>query len=169
MSWKSTIAKEQRVKNAIRETSKEQSWVTLQKELLDMHAGRQSRTLFSSKAFLKATKISAAALQDSAFRSRAVEILITARVHTNLLNRYIDRLTDYLKSTYATELKEFPTINQRDSAVRSALEPMYEQSVAADNVIEVAELIIADIDQASWGMSKALSALDVLVNKGKEL
>ena len=169
MSWKSTILRDSKVKTALRLAAKEKSWAEQTAELLSMHSGRQSRSLFTSKDFLKPTKISGAAMQDSAFRSRAVEILMEASVQSNILVRYIERLSDYIRTEYVSELKAFSTVSQRDGAVKSLLEVMYEQDTAIDNVMETARFIIDDIDKTSWSLSRAMDAISVVQSKGHEL
>ena len=168
-SWKSQILKDPKIKTALRLAAKEKSWGEKSSELLAMHSGRKSRTLFNSRNFLKATKISEAAIQDSAYRSRSVEIMLGAMEQQKILERYILRLSDYIQAEYQADLAQFKTVAQRDSAVRSLLEVMHEQLTAVENVIEKSEAVCEDIDKMAWSLSRAMDAIAHIQDKGREL
>lgn len=132
-------------------------------EIEGLHATRMTRHLVPKK-LLAASKvmITEVSLQSSAFRSRIVEIRMVCFKAKRLLDKHLKAATNYLTSKYAPLLRvEFSTISAKDKAVSYVLEDFYQLREDLQTVIEIADMVITDIDQSGWRVRDTIAALEI--------
>lgn len=133
-------------------------------ELDRMHATRKVRLLKTKDVIHNAqTKIVSALVQNQAYRSRCVEIkMICFRTQQNLEQHY-GSLFDYLKVQYKSDLGVYRTVSERDSAISTLLGDSTYITNQLDVVVQICDLIIADIDQATWSLKNMTDVLKIAV------
>lgn len=136
-------------------------------EIRTLHAGRKVRTL-KAKIVVRnfSNKFMDAALQNSAYRSRIVEIKMIMLDRKHELEEYLEALKKDLKVRYSEDLAEtYRTINERDNAVAVVLSDAMSIIRNVDNACKYADLVIEDIDQSGWTMKHLMSAVELQVGK----
>lgn len=124
----------------------------LQKELLTIHKIRESRVLNSSNAkFLM--QLQSAATVDQGHRSRIAEIRMEALRAKLSLEKAMKRMREYMLMHYAAELKYFGTKDERITAINRAMSNLVSFCDDAECLIEMSDVVLTDIDKASWTFS----------------
>jgi len=131
-------------------------------ELESMHAVRKVRFLNLASTHDAQTMLVEAAEQNCANRSRAVEILMQIQRVNSQLDIFMEAMNDYLSSTYSPLLlSEYRTKGERQQAVNSMLAVFVKKQREGESVKEIAELLVADIDAASWTLTRLVSILEL--------
>jgi hypothetical protein len=136
-------------------------------EIRDMHLTRSTRTLKPKEVLIKfQSRFMGAALQNSAFRSRAVEIKMQCYYSLSELDKYLSILKKYLKSQYPLELKsKFTTQADRDSFIDRILEKAIVQKKDLESVIGYCDIFISDIDAAGWSLKSIIDVMNMTNDK----
>jgi len=133
------------------------------KEIESLHLTRNMRTL-TVKTLLSSFQHSAIdiTLQNSAFRSRVVEIKMKFFKLNRALERHLAKMRNYLASRYASQLKtEFSTMESRKKALDYLLEDFNSISNNFTVVVELADFVIDDIDKAGWSVKAIIEAMAI--------
>ncbi len=98
-------------------------------------------------------------LQTQAFRSRVVEIKMETFKVRGLLKSHIEALSARL-STNAS-IKEYTTVSARKMATNEILSPAIKTLDKMTNLIDYADLVIADLDKSAWALKNILDAMQL--------
>ncbi len=129
-------------------------------ELTGLHRSRKVRILNPTDPEFVA-KVVESVLNDQAIRSRTTEILIRCvRAHA-LLSHSVEGLKYHLLTTYADSLKTYRTKDERAQIVNSTLRTFEKFLSDVLTLKESAQLVVNDIDKASWSLKSVLSALEL--------
>ena len=135
-------------------------------EIQDLHKQLEIRRL-TAKSLRRGQqkKLLEANLQNQSYRSRIIELLVQSRqFHANLEREY--KLTrDYLLQRYPDQFAEYRTKEERMRSLDTLFEPVVDLLGQYTNLHATAELIIDDLDKASWSIK---STLDILNLGGKK-
>ena len=125
------------------------------KEMEQLHASRKFRTFTSTDVISNFQKrMIVATLENSAHRSRIVEIKVMCFKVNRLLKEHIKITYTYISTKYQSDLKiAFSTAKAREDAINSILEEFIKLSEKLNTAIEIAEFIIKDIDQSYFSMT----------------
>lgn len=129
----------------------------LYEEIKTLHSGRTMRGLKSS---VSPKKIIGATLQDQSYRSRLVEInLLMTREYAALKAAY-DATKDHLNSKFGKDIG-VRSIADRDAYWRSKLSKAVMRIDKLANMIELAEMVIEDIDKAGYAAKNIIAAFEI--------
>jgi hypothetical protein len=125
------------------------------KELENMQASRKFRTFTATEIISNVQKrLIEASVENSAQRSRCVEIKLKCFKLYRVLKKYIETSKIYLLTKYQNDLKiAYSTIKSREDAVNSVLETYIKVIDKLETVIQLADMVIDDIDQSHWSLS----------------
>lgn len=132
----------------------------LKSEIQTAHMGRPVRTLKPQGEFAMAIIDALAA--DQAVRSRLAEISIQAYRAEKSLQTALDALRNYLIVKYDAKLKIFRTKEERLRVINVVLDSYagyFDDVVTIQNMCQI---IIKDIDQASWTLKSTIEAMKML-------
>lgn len=133
-------------------------------EVRTMHETRRVRNL-KTKTSNFVDDIIKANLQDVSFRSRLVEIMMTARSSQRKLEQALDPMVEYVMVEYAPQLKTVRTKDERKQYIRTALAKFYKHIAKAEALYEIAEMVVFDIDKAAYGLKLTVDALKISSQK----
>lgn len=133
------------------------------KELMTMHAARMTRVLTAGDVLMvEQRRFIEATLQNSAYRSRTVELQVNAYKIAAQLEDLLHTLRAYVRSNYTAELRsQGSTQADRHSFVDSLF--AYEVSLKKkfENVSETADILLADFDAAGWSGRRIIEILSL--------
>lgn len=141
-------------------------------ELETMHKSRKSRDMHLKTPDVH--KLIDASLQASSFRSRCVEIMVTVQKANRLLHAATERIELHTSTTYRDYIPG-KSIADRKAYIRNLFQVAHYKMADYERIIEMARLMIEDIDQFSWTAKHTLDALNIiyqrenLVGSGKNL
>lgn len=105
-------------------------------------------------------------LKAQAYRSRLSEICVQSSRITAKINIACEKLRDYINVTYSEEIKVIGrTKEERNVVVNSLLHQAAEFTSGLESAVEMAEIVIADIDKQHYSLKLTLDALNLHVNK----
>jgi hypothetical protein len=133
---------------------------SLMDELKLAHSQRSVRTLNPTDPRFVDNVIEAN-LKDQAVRSRTTEIIIRCvRAHTLLANS-VESLKYHLLISYSNDLKSFRTVAERAQIVNMTLKRF--DTFLTDVMVlkDSAQLVVNDIDKASWALKSVLQAMEL--------
>ncbi|QJT71045.1 hypothetical protein GR11A_00007 [Vibrio phage vB_VcorM_GR11A] len=140
----------------------------LLEEVTRLHTSRKSR-LLNVKGTISSAKITKAALQDTAFRSRVVEIRSQVRQQLNALDSGFGIVHNALLGRYAGSLlKPYNTKAEKESVIASLKEMQRAQKLIDDfsSLVELCEDVIEDIDKSAWALKLAMQGLEIASRDG---
>jgi hypothetical protein len=141
------------------------------RELETLHATRKFRS-YELKAVLQSAQrlLMDASLQNSAYRSRAVEIKMTCFKVDALLEEHLKSATSYLLTKFADILRqEHTTIKGREDAVRYVLEDFHSLRHRLRTVMTMADLLISDLDSTAWSIKGTVDVMQMAFQKERNI
>lgn len=146
-----------KVKRILRAVDSHMDLDALHKEIENLHGTRDSRTLGLRGKF-SAKRVINAHLRDQSYRSRIVEIVVTVTKDYNHLWMANDNAIAYFLSRYDSQI---PGRSREVKRARIAHHfiSVQRKLTEMETLKEVAELVIKDIDTASWAARNALQGL----------
>lgn len=141
-------------------------------ELKRLHATRSSRTLTYKEIVKDRQKqLITANADNSATRSRMVEVKVECTEMTSALEEHLKSLVKHLKARYASQLKAsgFKTIQAQDDAAKNMLTDAYATLRSIERVIKICDILIDDIDQSAFSLSLHKNVLEISTRKEKNL
>lgn len=131
-------------------------------ELDRMHKTRTIRLISKKDVLHNAqNKLIDASIQNQAYRSRCVEIkMICYRAESNIV-QHKDLLINYLKATYKKALSVYRTNSERDNVIGLVLNDSLYMIQQLQLVQELSDMIIDDIDKASWSLKTLIEVLKI--------
>lgn len=105
-------------------------------------------------------------LKAQAYRSRLSEICVQCNRISSLVNLACEKIKDYINVTYSKEISSIGrTKEERGTVISSLMHTALEFISGLNSVIEMAEIIIADIDKQHYSLKLTIDALNLHVNK----
>jgi hypothetical protein len=133
----------------------------LMNEIEDIHLMRRFRNIRTDE-FLKSSqrKVIDWELENKSLRSRVVTIKLRALKAKRLLDEHLKVSTNYILTAYSDNLKQiFTTISARKEAVSLLLEPFSRLQFKLETVLQLADILIADLDAGHWSANIVIEAL----------
>lgn len=136
------------------------------KDLETMHKTRLLRSVGLDNKVPTGKLLSKAAMQDQSYRSRCVEIVFQLLVRKNNLQRATTAIQKHILANYEEELKSMgSSVRNRQALVSLAVDSSSAKLQDMDSVIQMADLIIADIDKGSFAIKHAVDSLQVATRR----
>lgn len=134
-------------------------------EVRTLHKTRSMR-MIRAMSQTSAIQLGDAVGREIAVRARCVEICMDVIVLRNTVNKSISNLKKYLEATYPKTLKGMgvTTVTARRNLLDALVQPYVERTVTMETLLEIADLVIADVDQAGYG-TKHLTELIAVATK----
>ena len=131
-------------------------------EVRDLHHDLTVRKL-TAKSLRRGQqeKLLAANLQNQAYRSRILEILIQVRQHYNNLEQEYNLTRDYLLQEYPKQFAEYRTKEERMRALATLFEPVVILMKKYGNLQGDIQLILDDLDKMAWTIKTTLDILNL--------
>lgn len=133
---------------------------TLAEEISSTHATRLTRRLNALDSKL-VEKVINANIHDQSVRSRLAEIIITLVRSKSTLSDALESLRHYFLTSYQFELRQFRTKEERAMILNMALRTFDSYLTRVELVKVSAELIVSDIDKASWALRSIIDAMKI--------
>lgn len=145
----------------------DESFDTFLDEIQKMHKGRAIRILGLDSSHPSGKKLAKAAMVDQAYRSRCVEIVMTITRNKNNLKYAIDTIKKHIEANYRSDLINLGIrgVTDRKQAVASLLAIATRKLSDMDTIIEIADMVIRDIDQATWSIKHAVDSLQIATKR----
>lgn len=132
----------------------------LKEEIETIHSARSVRFLNQhDPRFIE--KIIDASLDDTAKRSRLVEITVQCFKSGNSMNEALDKMRRYLISTYADDIYFARTKEERSNIVDMVLAPLARFVAHTQAISKMADQVIADIDKAGYSLKLIVEAYKI--------
>lgn len=136
-------------------------------ELMQLHRTRGVRVL-GLRAMPTGKKIADAALRDQAVRSRCVEISMSVIHQRNFLVSSIETISAYLIANF--DLSSIArSVTDRKAVVSSLVSDAQKKIDDMNSTIELANLVINDVDKASWALKSTVEALSIATARERTL
>lgn len=124
------------------------------KEIMNLH--RKIPSLSTS-----GRQLAEANVRVSTDRSRIVQIKVSCLAEMLELRGALDDLTLYLGEKYTSFLSQYRNKGSRDAVVANALAPLSRRIRPLKNVVDVADVVLADYDKKSFGVRDNCAALQL--------
>jgi hypothetical protein len=132
------------------------------KEIENMHLTRSSRRMTIKRVLKNAQKqILTVSAQDSAYRSRCVEIKMSCLKRIFQLEEQSNALRRYLALTYIDNLNEFSTEKFRNMAIDDVMKIPNRRIKKLEEIKVLADLVIEDIDATGWTIKRIIESLSL--------
>jgi hypothetical protein len=133
-------------------------------EVIKLHKARGVRLLSSKSG---ARKLSEAGLQDQSYRSRCIEIILLITRNRNYLASVLFGIQRYIESEYQSQLSKMGIRTKTGQrALINLLTQRAQESVDhLDSLLEMVNLVVEDLDKASWAVKNALAALEITTKR----
>lgn len=137
-------------------------------EIQTLHRTRSTRVLGAQSA-PSGKKIADAAMRDQSTRSRCVEISMEVVRQRNHLAIVMNTVQSYILTEYGRLLYElgFTAVKTKEEAVLSLFGAGTRKIQELDTITEIANMVINDVDQASWAIKSTVTALEVATAREK--
>jgi sRNA-binding regulator protein Hfq len=135
-------------------------------EAVRLHSGRRSRNLYGTTPGPE--KIIEAALQDSSYRSRMVEIRVKLVRYRDRLDVAIDATRQYLALNYPDMVKGLRTKAERGSVFDTYLRNGVRLHEELKSVISQLDDLVKDIDQTAYVYKTAVECLELLLHRNND-
>jgi hypothetical protein len=133
-------------------------------EILALHQSRSIRTLIKfceDREAKLVDEVIRANLIDQGQRSRLTEILIHCTRASVALSEALKVFKQYCLVRYDPYLKTIKTKGEREGFLDTCLDSMYTYISDAELVINLARLVLADIDQGGFALKRMIDALSL--------
>lgn len=137
-------------------------------EIQTLHRTRSTRILGAQSA-PSGKKIADAAMRDQSTRSRCVEICMEVVRQRNHLAIVMNTVQSYILTEYGKLLYDlgFRSNKAKEEAVLSLFGAGRRKTEELDTIVEIANMVINDVDQASWAIKSTVAALEVATAREK--
>lgn len=135
-----------------------------------LHSTRSLRVL-GAQAAPSGAKIADAALRDQSTRSRCVEICMIVARERNHLAATMNTIQSYLEAEYGSLLSQHGarSMTEKRGLIESLFGPAQRKLERLDTIPEIAEMVIKDVDQASWMLKTLVTALEIATAREKSI
>ena len=134
--------------------------VQYHKDLDLYHKSRPIRNLNPTSGKI-IDQIVRASVDDQAFRSRIVAIMMECVRSSTTLQNAIDAYRDYVLVHYAEELKSLRTKEERMMVIKIATASFSKYVSKVQTLRDCCDLVVKDIDQAAWSLKLTVQTLEI--------
>ncbi len=134
------------------------------KEVERMHQSRGSRRLML-KNHVTADNLINVHLEEMSYRSSLVELNVNASKLHRKLTIALDAASSHIAANYSSYLREavgVKTKTDQTTFIEALLSDGWEYHARLDYVMDVCKQVIADIDQAAWGMKNLVELMRIV-------
>ena len=163
MDFKSILKSDdnyRRFRRIVKSLSEQVNVEKLHSEILRLHAGRKSRTLYLKRPSVDT--VNEANLQDSSYRSRLAEIYVEVDYNLGLLNEAIDKIRKHFIHEFKDSMEGLRTKGERmsfaDKYISSGLALMHQLK----RLLATTDVIIKDIDQTGYSFKNTIKSMEIL-------
>jgi hypothetical protein len=138
----------------------------LMDEIKTMHKTRSVRML-GAMTQSSAKKVGDAASQEIAVRSRCIEISLDAVILRNAINGSVGTLKKHIEASYPKTLRGMgiTTVTARRNLLDALTDRYLDKYDTLMTLIEVADLVVADIDQAGYAIKHITEAVGIATKR----
>lgn len=140
------------------ETAKIIDLDNIQSEIETLHSGRKMRNMTLRRTSVN--RLISASYQEAATRSRLVELVVTITRNYNMLELAYQAATESLISKFYKELPG-STKASKSAFVNDVMSELKIRLTEFKSVIEIANLIIADIDKCGFSLKHVVDLLQI--------
>ena len=151
-------------KRILKTTQQRLDYEIILSEAQSLHQSRVVRGLYGKKAYSPKNILDAAA-QEMANRSRLVELRVRIASELSILEQALMIAKKYVATEYADELNEFRTSDQRKGFVDRVFRVAVEYLAEGQQIIDTLDLLVTDIDKASYHISTMRDVLSLLAER----
>ena len=151
-----------RFKDIVKKYSMHAELESLVEEVFTLHRTRKTRKLHSIKP--NPRDVIDASLEDSSYRSRAVEILMRMMRSQRAIQRAIDNISGYILTQYGDYI-EGRTKAERERAIRNVNTRAIFYLDELESAIEVLREFIVDCDKAGYAVKSAIEGLKIVYGR----
>lgn len=131
-------------------------------EIKSLHITRSVRTLTPEDVIKDSNRVITALINNQVTRSRIVEIKMSVSNLDIRIKSKVENLEKYLLTQYATELQKMKlTQAERKNYIQSLFDFTNVVTSNIEVVQKFADLVIDDIDQASWALKSIIDCLKI--------
>lgn len=143
---------------------------SMYKQVDSIHATRIVRRLSTKKIMINFQKyVVAALLQNQQYRSDLVDLRNNSyKVHA-VLNWHVEEIYSYLTDKYPSSYKALGNNQAREACMSSLLSQAYTLSAQLDTFMAYVDIVINDIDKASWAIKGITDTLNINSGRVPEL
>lgn len=152
----------ERFKSVVKRFSMAEELETIMAEIETLHRTRKSRKLHSISP--NPRDIVDASLEDSSFRSRAVEILMRMMRSKCAIERALDAVSGYIVTEYGDYI-DSKTKAERERFIRVINTRALKYLDDLTSSIEIIREFISDLDKNSYSIKNAIEALSILYKR----
>ena len=141
-------------------------------EIMTLHQTREVRTLYKFRNDNTTSMVDGmimANLQDQSHRSRLAEIHLQCVRASSALTDSIKLFKDYAIVHYSVQLRGIKTKGERSDFIDTVLSDMYAYISDCDLVINLTAIVIKDIDNAGWALSRLQEALKLTISPERKI
>lgn len=132
-----------------------------------LHLSRTSTQIYKLK--LEPTSLAEAALKDVSVRSRLSELKASAYRQKIVLEKATEKCQAHVSVVYQAEIKLLTSnASDRKHLFNKILAPIVELISDLDGLLEILEIHLKDIDQASFALRNATEMLKVLMERAPQ-
>ena len=140
-----------------------------QRELEAMYSTRLTRRLTVGDVVRRFHRnFMQAVLQNQSNRSRAVEIKVHCVKTRNRLRKHTTELKRFLLARYSVQLRPIRTKAEREDMLNSVLFEADDCRQELDSLIEIIDLMVADMDSTGRTVYNLVEMMKLLEQKGKQ-
>jgi hypothetical protein len=131
-------------------------------EVSTLHKTRSVRVL-GAVARPTGKKLADAAMRDQSARSRCVEICMEITRNRNYLATSMTTLSSHINAKYGSFLADqgVRAITERKAIIESLFGKAQRKLEELDTIVEIAQLVIDDVDKAAWAISRTVASLEI--------
>lgn len=139
-------------------------------EIQRLHSVRSTRVLGATAA-PTGLKIADAAMRDQSSRSRCVEICMIIARERNHLAITMNTVQSYIEVEYNSLLQEcgIKTISEKRNIIVSLFGAAQRKLDRLDTIPEIANMVIDDVDKASWTLKTLVASLEIATARERTL
>lgn len=105
-------------------------------------------------------------LEAQAYRSRLSEICLQSKRIITQVNRACDNMTNRISINYSEEIKAFGrTKEDRSMISKNVLQFAYDYISELEGLIDIAQLIISDIDKQHYSLKLTKESIELLIHR----
>lgn len=104
-------------------------------------------------------------LDEVSHRARLTEILVTAKRSYEELDGVVSSVSRYITANYSSHVSDLRTKGERDNVISTLFTKGYELLSSMDNLATQCELVIKEIDQTSFSLTRIANLYELVIRR----